>query len=214
MSNKIGSSVLKKRSPPPPWITPKIEYSIIVNPADLTVKTPYNKDYLDEFKEKIPENDRKWDPERKWWVVKRKHLKEIKYLANKYFMNLEEAKKLLSRYRKKCYGHVTVYEIPEGLVSGDIENIIDKMAMTVPNEKWHVSFPLAANWRAQIYIPDEGFYFFTGRGFKSRFYSDYSLIHKFTTPQIVEYPRIIVLPKKFKGLRWTDLFREFIRCPV
>jgi len=55
----------------------------------VEIKSPYDVGFLDDLKRQIPKHMRKWDSERKIWVVSNMYyLSSIKEVCSKYFSNV------------------------------------------------------------------------------------------------------------------------------
>jgi len=51
----------------------------------VCIRTPYNADFINELKEKIPKQHRKWDAELKLWRIGPHYLEDIILVGKKYF---------------------------------------------------------------------------------------------------------------------------------
>ncbi len=54
----------------------------------VNLKTPYDPEYIDKFRELVPQPDRRWDKDNKIWKFNSKYIDDVVSLTEKYF-NLE-----------------------------------------------------------------------------------------------------------------------------
>lgn len=54
----------------------------------VSIKTPYNPEYLQEFKATIPWRCREWNPDHKVWLIDKRYLGRVKRLAKKHNLNM------------------------------------------------------------------------------------------------------------------------------
>ena len=62
-------------------LQPVNECSIGYDAGNLTVETPYNRGFVAQLKALIPYNDRRWDADRKAWLVRSDHGSTIQKLV-------------------------------------------------------------------------------------------------------------------------------------
>lgn len=117
--SRIGQDVIseKPKRQIPSWVLEKIEqkpFRLEYFPPTIHVYSPYNFDFIRELKEKIPAEDRKWNPQEKRWEISDKYENLIKELGEKYY-GLSENEFLEKVYNEGRLVRITkaykVYEI-------------------------------------------------------------------------------------------------------
>jgi len=174
----------------------KLDYDIVEEDNYIIVKTPYNYDYLKEFKETIPYTDRNWDITSKTWIVDKKHFNTVKKLASKYFVNLKELKQQLEPYKATETKSMTIYRPSQ-------EVLKDLPTNQFYGDKIYFG-------RVLIYIIKDGYYFVPDEANrKTSFLMKYSMKHTLSIlhpGRGLDTPPLFTLPVIFKKLKWNAVF--------
>lgn len=103
----------------------------------IALITPYNRAMVDDLKSCIPSSDRKWDPDKKVWIVDSRHGALLAKLITQYFNETVTVPTLLTTVSK------TVTKILNVRYIGACKDRSDgsKTAMGYINGSWSVIFP-------------------------------------------------------------------------
>ena len=55
---------------------------------EISIKVPFDEDFLDVLKSRIPASGREWDRDEKLWIITEKHAKKAILLVSEFF-NIE-----------------------------------------------------------------------------------------------------------------------------
>jgi len=196
-----------KRRRPPSWVKLPVKLSYKVLSKDkqyFALKTPYDKEFVDELRKLIPNRkERRFDFDRKVWILPNKYYKAVIDLTERFFVDFEELKRRLQKYRSKKDGKVIVYTFKEGfddVKDRKLRNWLLTLVVQIPYGHEFESKICVSPYldKAEVLLPEKGFHFRV-RGHHLLFLRDYSRQHLWM-PRTTFSP--IVLPNQFKGFKF------------
>ena len=199
---KIGQDVIseKPRRQIPSWVLSQIKENFRIEytePGKAYVYSPYNFDFLQEFKEKVPALDRKWNPEDKRWEVDVKHDKILKELGEKYYgISVND-------FMEKMYKQGKIIDRTKGYNAYEIDRNpqLEAFARTYGESTDKFYIPPGSAYGGEdfiiVYIANPGYYY---EKTPSVFEEGYVLKKELRFP---------FLPEIFRPLRYTSFFNKF-----
>jgi len=180
------------------FVKPRVAVKIVDQGDTFTINTPYNAEYVNKFKELVPEENRRWVP-KKYWIVGKQWLPQVKALADKYFIELSGLPERLKKYKSKEFETHILYKIPKDDVesNSEISAMITRMKTNPSTEEYKLEE--GYGWNEEIILlPKEGYFFPPS--------FDSSPRGTFLT-QYQQHNNIQGVPLKIKKLRMSKTFQ-------
>ena len=203
---KIGQDVIseKPKRQIPSWVLAQIkekpfrmEYT---EPGKVYVYSPYNFDFLQELKEKIPATDRQWNPKDKRWEVDVKHDSTLKELGEKYYgMSVNE-------FLEKVYKQGKIIDSTKGYNAYEIDRTpqLEAFAKTYGESTDKFYIPPGSAYGGVhgedfivVYVANPGYYYDRNPS---------SFEERYVLKKGLRFP---FLPEAFRPLRYTSFFDKF-----
>ncbi len=118
-------------------LQPVNECSIGYDAGNLTVETPYNRGFVAQLKALIPYNDRRWDADRKAWLVRSDHGSTIQKLVKQFY---GESVPLPEMEIKPPDPELRLYEVRYIGTTKD-RGDAERSAFGLVDNEWSVLFP-------------------------------------------------------------------------
>lgn len=118
-------------------LKPKTECEIGFDGVSLEIKTPYNPALVAQLKALIPYAERRWDPDRKAWLVTPAHGPTLQKLCDQYFDEIVDLPNTSGTQPEEELQVFEVRYIGQTKDRGDAE----RSAFGLVNSEWSVLFP-------------------------------------------------------------------------
>ena len=118
-------------------LQPVNECSIGYEAGNLLVETPYNREFVAQLKALIPYNDRRWDPDRKAWLVRVDHGLTVQKLIDQFY---NEVVGLPQTQIAQPDAELRLFEVRYIGTTKD-RGDAERSAFGLVDGEWHVLFP-------------------------------------------------------------------------